>query len=508
MVAYFCAEYALSVNKPLYAGGLGILAGDLLREASDTNFPMIAIGLYYHSPDHIVDQKYFSPVDISISVPIQDHDVNLKVWLCHEGKIPVYLLDTYIDSNTAQDKTITDELYVSQKEARLKQDLILGIGGFRLLKALNINPDFYHLNEGNSAFLAFELANSLADQNQVNFSQGLTLASKRIVFTNHTLITAGHELYSDDLVSLLLSKYASDINIPLIDLINLGLVQESSTFSLTMLALRLSGKVNAVSHLHATKAAQIWAHHPMVPITNGIHISTWDKLTTSNHLPEAHLHQKQLLLDHISQTCQRHWSSDTLLIGWARRIVTYKRPLAIFSEIEKLKNIARRHDFPVRFVFSGLSHPADIPGLQALDELKNIITNQIPDLAVYLPNYDFKLAQLLTSGCDVWLNTPIVGFEACGTSSMKAALNGTLFCTTADGWIPELHEATLKSTGWILDNDQVSSDFIQKLENTIVPEFYTHKNVWESKMAAARQLIQTQFSATRMLREYQEKLYI
>jgi glucan phosphorylase len=538
-IAYFCSEYALRKDIHTYAGGLGILAGDLVREADDQRLPMVAIGLYYRkgylhgaeiaageSPrtdeDAPPERAGFEPVmdkegnRLIVRVPIQDHEVAVQAWKLMNGTVDVYMLDANIPtSNAPADCAITDRLYVADKETRLKQEMILGIGGLRLLDALGIHPLLYHLNEGHSAMLTFELIRHQMEERGIDFDTAKQFARRRVVFTNHTLIPAGNEIYSNDLVALLLAKYSSELSVPVTKLVEMGLVQQSSTFSMTMLAMRMSTIINGVSKLHAKKAKEIWSDHPMIPVTNGVHVPTWD---AAKEVPEGagefwRLHQsrKDELLKYIQNKTGTAWSKDDLLLGWARRIVRYKRPLAAVKDAERFALLARDSSRPVRIVFAGQPHPSDTEGLQLMNELKSLIQDKLSGVAVFLPHYNMEIAQLLTAGCDAWLNTPAVGFEASGTSGMKAALNGVLPITTKDGWVDEAEER-IRESGWILDDEKITEDFLDLLEQTIAPMYYARNGkgvpeAWEQRMRAARMMALNGFSATRMLKEYVNLLY-
>lgn len=482
MIAYFCAEYALNSTLPTYAGGMGVLAGDYLREANDQKLPMVAVGLFYDFDN----SPKIAPL-LQIEVPIQDQMVPVQVYKYSVGSIPVYLLSA---------PPITHKLYVADKETRLKQEIILGIGGLRVLEALNIHPDIYHLNEGHSAFLTLELIHHEMKEKHISFEEAIFHAKKQTVFTNHTLVAAGSEIYGSDLISLVLSGYAKEIGVPVEDIIKLGLVPESSVFSLTMLALRMSNNVNAVSKLHAKKALEVWTEHTMIPITNGIHIKSWDMV--GDNLVEGHKKRKEELMKEIG------WDPNTLILGWARRFVEYKRPLAILDQLERFLKIARNPQFPVKIIFSGGPHESDEQGQKLLEILQRVIKDKAGDVVTYLPNYNMTIAQKMVSGCDVWLNTPVVGYEACGTSGMKAALNGTLPCSTRDGWVEEID---LYKVGWALDDDNLQNNILDVLEHDIVPMFYQNKQDWYEHMQNARNLIKTKFSTTRMLGEYQERFY-
>jgi len=535
-IAYFCAEYALDQKIKTYSGGLGILAGDLIREVSDRQIPMVGIGLYYHhgyicgtknvggeivevcemTPPETVGLEPVNDKDgnrIIIKVPIQDREVLVQAWKWQSDGVPVYLMDSNVSGNNSADCIITHRLYIAEKEIRLKQEIILGIGGLRLLEALDIHPSVYHLNEGHSAMLTLELVRHEMEERKLGFDEAKQFAKRRVVFTNHTLIPAGNEVYSNDLVALLLAKYAAGFGVPVSKLIDLGLVQQSSTFSMTMLSLRMAGIINGVSKLHVKKAKDIWADHPMVAVTNGVHVPTWDQVkedsSEKGSIWSIHQKNKSKLLRYLKDKTGRQWGENDLLLGWARRIVEYKRPLAVLQDIEGFKKVARNARQPVRIIFAGQPHPSDEEGIRMVSVIRELSNNDLGDIVVYLPDYDMELAKLLVSGCDVWLNTPVVGFEASGTSGMKAALNGVLQCTTKDGWVDE---ADMQNAGWIIDSEKISADFLKALEKDIIP-LYSNRDSsdvpesWEDHMRAARSMALNQFSATRMLREYLEMLY-
>lgn len=535
-IAYFCAEYAISDELPIYAGGLGILAGDYLREAEDRDIPIVAVGLYYSqgftrtelSPEgKVVDvhdsidpeQKGLSKVldtkgsELRVRVMIQDREVEARIWqweppnLVGDKTVKLYLLDTNLVENDPVDQHITDTLYINDKELRFKQEIILGIGGYRALQSMGHKPSFYHLNEGHSALLTFELVKNEMKEKKVSFDKAMEAVCTNVLFTNHTLVPAGNDVFSNDLVSLLLFGYAREIGVPVQKLIEVGLVQQSSTFSMTMLAMRMSGKINGVSKLHSEKASEIWKDHPMFPITNGVHIPTWDKVKDEATIWEKHKERKRKLLEYISNHTGVVWDERAIVLGWARRIVRYKRPLALVERLKRFGELARDSERPIHVVFAGLSHPADNDGKDILEELRYRLSSDLKGVAVYLPHYNMELSGMMTSGCDVWLNTPIVGYEACGTSGMKAALNGVLPLSTIDGWLAEIE---MLGIGWGLDNDNITVDLLDKLEDEVLPLYYGRNEHdipedWVKMMKSARSLIYNDFSMTKTLREYMER---
>lgn len=533
-IAYFSAEYALTTSLPIFAGGLGVLAGDFLREAQDRDIPIVGVGLYYndgYETLHKVDEKGYieaphvhtnpenyglqpladgSDKRIVIDVPIQDRNIKVQAWVWRIDKTRVYLLDANVGENSPDDRKITDHLYVADRQTRLKQEIILGIGGARLLEKLSIKPSVYHMNEGHSTLLAFEVINQEMKAKNIGFEEAREEICRKVVFTNHTLAAAGNEVFSNDLFSLLLGNYASDLGIPMTKMTELGRVQDSNSFSMTLAALNLAGNVNAVSRLHGKYAATLWPNNPMISITNGIHLPSWNAIYDDNSIWQSHLENKRELLAKIKLIAEESWDENTLIIGFARRIVNYKRPLSLFENIERLKTILENKEKPARIVVSGNLHPSDSEDQKVFEELRHIADDGLKGLAVFLPGYDLSMAILMTAGCDIWLNTPIVGFEACGTSGMKAGLNGVLPLSTRDGWMDEVD---LYGIGWPLDNDKINESILDTLEQKVIPLFYDKNEqgvpvAWETNMKNTRELIKSRFSATRMLREYIEKFYL
>lgn len=535
-VAYFCAEFALVSSMPTYMGGLGVLSGDYIKEAADRGFPIIGVGLFYSESQQLGENssgknngatKETNPrenglslvVDdkqnrILISLPIHDRIVRAQAWKWTKDNATVYLLDTNISENEQNDRQITARLYIPDKEMRIKQEMVLGIGGARLLQALGIHPSVYHLNEGHSAFLALELARHEMERRNVDFAQARFFASQHIAFTNHTLVPAGNELFSNDLVSVMTYKYAEELQVPITELVSLGSIQDSSLFSMTTLSLRFASKTNAVSAIHARKAAEIFSPYKMESVTNGIYIKGWDSLKTDDKIGiwNGHQKNKNALLSVIKEKSGEEWSENILLIGWARRFVAYKRPLSLLENIQELKRMAETRGRALKIVFAGRVSEGDEEGKKLLDEVRRIITEDLKGIAVFLPNYNLELTNLLTSGCDVWLNTPVVGFEACGTSGMRAALNGALPLTTKDGWVDEVD---LSGIGWILENSNINRNTLEILDKSIIPMYYKHlenpnysDSEWLTRMEKARELILEKFSMTRALRQYIENIYI
>lgn len=532
-IAYFCAEYALTSEIPIYAGGLGVLAADYLKEAKEQQIPLVAIGIYYndgYQTLHRLDPKGFilaphvhtSPEEFGLSqlldqnnspvvieVPIQDRNVKVSAWKWNFGTIPVYLLTTDVEGNSENDRKITDHLYVLDKETRFAQNVILGIGGSRLLERLGISPSIYHMNEGFSSLLCYEVARSEMEKRKVGFEEAKKIAAQKIVFTNHTLFTQGQDVYGSDLVSLTLSKYMEALGVSPNEILAVGAAQDSTSFSTSLLALRAAGKTNAVSHLHSKKALEIWPNNPMTPITNGVHVASWNTVASEDNIWLSHLESKRALLAKIRFSAGDDWDENSLIIGWARRFVSYKRPNALFENVERLKGILNNKQHPVKIVLSGTLHPSDADAWEFFDNLRKSIESEFAPHVVFIPGYNISLAKLLVAGSDVWLNTPIVGFEACGTSGMKAALNGVLPVSTRDGWMDEID---FYGIGWQLEDDKINESVLNVIEQNVIPLFFDRdqNNVpqkWIENMKNARNLILERYSATRMAREYIEQLY-
>jgi glycogen phosphorylase len=523
-VAYFSVEYALSDLLPTYAGGLGVLAGDYVRELSDRRIPSVAIGLFYQSkygaldvPHKQVVSRLLSPDEqglrpvldennkpLILQVPIEDHDVFVKAWIWQQNSIPVYLLDTDVEENSHVDRQIVYQLYDDDKETRLKQEIVLGVGGYRLLEKLNIQPSIYHMNEGHSAMLCLEIVRHEMQKHKIGFKDAITLASHHIVFTNHTLLAAGNEIFSNELVTFLLNRYASELEVPIADILALGEIQDSSSFSMSLICLKLAGCVNAVSALHAKEAVKNWSDYKFDFITNGIHIPSWDK-TAGRELSIAHKENKKILLEFIKKQTGQDWRENDLLIGWARRMVRYKRPLSILGNIPRLKSLMKEGR-QIKIVMGGIAHQSDGEGRKTVDQIKEIMQKELPESAVFLDDYNATMAGVLTGGVDLWLNTPVVGSEACGTSGMKASLNGALALSTRDGWIDEINTADI---GWDINSESIEESILDVLEYDILPLYYGEdRGKWENLMKNGRQLILEKFSTGRMLKEYIEKLYL
>lgn len=502
MIAYFCTEFALDPNLKTYAGGLGILAGDVIREAADEELDLIGVGLYYYKGYlaqkyewHTPESKGLALVldsmgkELRIEVPINNNTVHCRVWEYKYKKVRVYLLDTLLHTNNIEDQSISYHLYDQDIQIRLAQQLVLGIGGVRLVKALGLPVNVYHMNEGHAVFLSLEAP-----------------VDSHVVFTNHTVIPEGNHMYANSLIRQMFAKYAyENKTFQLEQLIADGACQYKDTFSLTHFAIKKSRMMNGVSRLHTAKlSTQYPTAHP-ISVTNGIHIPTWDSLTSVEELQLQRRETKKRMLSYIAQKSGIVWEPQTLTICWSRRLIQYKRPLALFADIDRLKKILTSSAVPVRVIIAGVPHPQDAWANDALHQILLLSSNQLNGLMTYLPEYNPDVSRILVAGADVWLNTPVVGLEACGTSGMKASLNGSLALSTCDGWMAEVD---IPSIGWELGDSSVSDDIYRQLENQIIPLWSQYmagsSTVWTDMMKRSRLLIQSQFSATRMVEEYKK----
>jgi glycogen phosphorylase/synthase len=542
LIAYFCMEYGLHSSVKLYSGGLGILAGDYIKEASDLNKNFIAIGLLYRYGyfnqkisafgDQInerIPQKFthlpVTPVRdiddnwVTISLAFPGRNVMAKVWLMMVGRISLYLLDTDIDENNESDRAITAQLYGGDWENRLKQELLLGIGGIRMLQKLGVKPDLYHLNEGHAAFLNLERMRFLIQEKKLSFRQAVEVLRSSSLFTTHTPVPAGHDSFDENLLRVYLSHYPQRFNISWEQFMGLGRHNEhysDEKFSTSILALKLSQECNGVSRLHGKVSREMFVGlYPgyfsnelhISHVTNGVHYSTWTasewkKLLTGNHeeklseyLENADMWQhindipdediwnlrntyRKILTSFLSEKIVRDFTlrqeqphlflqilenihPDALTIGFARRFATYKRAHLIFSNPERLSKIVNHPEQPIRFIFAGKAHPNDTLGQELIKKIIN--WSKRPEFVgkiIFLDNYDAEIARKMVQGVDVWLNTPTRPLEASGTSGQKCVMNGVLHFSVLDGWWAEGY---ISKAGWALKEartyvDQVLQD--------------------------------------------------
>ncbi len=516
LVAYFCAEFGFHESFPIYSGGLGILAGDHCKAASDLGVPFIGIGLLYRqgyfsqtidaggNQKAIYNTTNFDDLPISpaldsnnkeiiIDLELEDSTVYIKVWIAKAGHIKLYLLDCDIPRNSEQDRTITFQLYGGDLENRIRQELVLGIGGARAIRALGLAPNVWHINEGHAAFQILERTREYILGQDMDFDSALELVASATVFTTHTPVSAGHDIFTQELISKYLKSYILKLQLTTAEFMALATSPNSPQgFNMTALALRGSRFHNGVSRIHGTVASRnegyIWdqipyKENPISYITNGVHAQTFlarewtnlfdnrfrlwrNKLLDEDYwkciddIPDHRFWSlrnelKAQLLEYIyplmSKQHKRNGSSDALLkkltqhtsqpendiliIGFARRFATYKRATLIFSDIERLKILLNNPDRPVMLIFAGKAHPKDEPGQELIRKIHEYsLRPEFIGKIILLENYDLALARKLVRGSDVWLNTPEHPMEASGTSGEKAAINGVLNLSMLDGW--------------------------------------------------------------------------
>jgi len=555
-IAYFCMEFMLSEALPIYSGGLGNVAGDQLKAASDLGVPVIAVGLLYQYgyfrqvidrngaqqalyPDNdpgqlpvtLVRQPGGEPLRVEIAFP--GGSVWLRAWQVQVGRRTLYLLDSNDPANSPLHRGITSELYGGDAELRLQQEIVLGIGGWRLLGALGLKPDVCHLNEGHAAFALLERARSFMQEINQPFAYALAATRAGNLFTTHTAVAAGFDLFARDLMERYLGRYAQDeLGIPMPGLLALGRKNPDASdepFNMAYLAMRGSGAVNGVSRLHGRVSRHIFwpeAEVPVGHITNGVHMPTWDSaaadalwtgacskgrwLGTSATL-ETDLRRvsdemlwalrtaaSSSLVGYASDLVSRQMTvagadpatvartrarlkPAVLTLGFARRFATYKRPNLLLHDPARLIRILKNPQRPAQLILAGKAHPADQAGQALIREWTHFIRGEANPPVIFLADYDMLMAEHLVQGIDVWINTPRRPWEACGTSGMKVLVNGGLNLSEIDGWWAE---AYMPDVGWALGDGQEHGEdpawdaaeadaLYERLEQEVIPEFYT-----------------------------------
>ena len=557
-IAYFTMELALSNDIPTYAGGLGVLAGDTVRSAADLALPLVAVSLisragYFRQelnaqgwqvehPATWDPRQWAHPLEAKIAVPIEGRTVWIAAWLYvleghMAGRQPVLLLDTDLEENRSDDREITHTLYGGDHTYRLKQEIVLGIGGVRMLQALGFEIRQYHMNEGHSALLGIELMrrymHSSKDWRQGDSQYDLPRVRELCNFTTHTPVEAGHDRFSYELVHRILG-----------DIVNTGILKQlagKDELNMTRLALNLSEYVNGVAKRHAEVSRVMFPGYQVHAITNGVHPFTWTaesfRALYDRYLPgwclepeqlvradccipdaavwEAHARAKQLLIETVKARSGVTLHPKIPIFGFARRMTAYKRPDLLFTDINRLKTIARSRSFQV--VLAGKAHPHDEGGKRLIEQVHTharALADSLP--VVYLPNYDMTLAQQMVAGVDVWLNTPLPPLEASGTSGMKAAFNGVPSLSVLDGW---WIEGCIEGiTGWAIGNtntknseDETARALYDKIENVVLPLYYGYNDNpggWIQVMKGAISRNASYFNSHRMMRRYAAEAYI
>ncbi|KKQ75775.1 MAG: Phosphorylase [Microgenomates group bacterium GW2011_GWF1_38_5] len=535
-VAFFCAEFGIDSDLPTYSGGLGVLASDIISEAADQEFPMVGVGILYKGKEfvqHITgegkEEQRDSQFDhdtsflrqtttngkpVIITLLIANEEVKIKSYHIRLGdKTTLYFLSTDVDGNPPEWISDMDTLYRGDINSQIRQQILLGIGGMKLLESLNINPQIFHINEGRPGFLIWELAKNISKKEGLTFEEAWKKAKTMIVYTNHTLVRAGNLEYPIEQIRNWAKYFAEDLGINTEQLIGEGLV-DPHTFSITLFALNISGKRNAVSKSHFENSQKEWPDHTWEYVTNGIYMPRWQDSDFRNHnlsdndIWELHLSKKRELEKTVIQRTGIGYDPNKLVITWSRRLADYKQPKIIFSDIERLKGLIQNPDHPVQILFSGNSHSADTNAKGIIEEIIKTMSTSLSGSAIFVPNYNIALANHLTSGSDIWLNTPQGNLEASGTSGMKAISNGVLNCTVLDGWT---YEVEWSGVGWTIDRNNISEDFYHKLETEIIPLYYQRERnglptAWIERMRKSIELAK-KFSTERVLDEYCKKVY-
>ncbi len=601
LVAYFSMEYGLAECMPIYSGGLGVLSGDHMKSSSDENYPLVGVGLLYQkgyfqqslnsdgwqqerTPINDFYQLPVLPVlqadgtELIVTVKMPAGLVSIKVWHMMVGRVKLYLMDTNIPQN--QDlgyRDITDQLYGGDSVTRIRQEIVLGIGGLRALKAMGLKPNVFHMNEGHSAFMPLERMRLLMEDEKLTFAEAFEVTRGSNIFTTHTSVPAGIDLFDGGLVFEYLSAYCDDAKIPLDQFFALGRKNPgdvSERFSMAILAMKASAYRNAVSILHGAVSQEMWAdlwpglpvsEIPITSVTNGIHLPTmlygelamlydqylqpdwrerytdpkiWDdvKDIPSRELWEVHRKQKRQLVQFVRErgvraADRRNASAselrrleqvldpDAFTIGFARRFATYKRATLIFSDVARLKKLLNSKNRPVQIIIAGKAHPKDHPGKTLIREIVQL--SRDPELSqhlLFVEDYSLQVAREMVQGVDLWLNNPRRGEEACGTSGMKAAINGVPNLSILDGWWDEAYEPGLGfALGDREDYEPGQDEFhatgiYSILENEILPLYFNRDEngiptQWMDRVKMCIQKISPQFNAQRMIQEYMHRLY-
>ncbi len=553
-IAYFSMEIALCSDIPTYAGGLGVLAGDTMRSAADLELPMVAVSLvsragYFRQEidsqgrqiEHPVSwepQHKSTPLDAKVAVTIEGRTVWISGWLYvlkghMNGRQPIILLDTDLNENSDEDRKITHHLYGGDQAYRLKQEIVLGIGGMRMLQALGFEIRVYHMNEGHSALLGVELLHRYAYPNE-DLLRGespydIPRVRENCCFTTHTPVEAGHDKFPYDLVQRLLGN--------IVDLATLKRLAGEESLNMTRLALNLSEYINGVAKRHAEVSRKMYPGYRVHAVTNGVHPITWTSESFTQlydtYLPgwchepdllvradccipddavwEAHTKSKEQLIDRVAELTGAELNPEWPILGFARRMTSYKRPDLLFNDLKRLQAIAHKHPFQI--VLAGKAHPHDEGGKRLIEELHRYMRELAGNVPVaYLPGYGMDIARTMVSGVDIWLNTPLRPMEASGTSGMKAAFNGVPNLSVLDGWWVE--GCIEGITGWAIGdgvkaaNGGDAKDLYRKLEKVVLPLYFENRLGWISVMKGAISKNASFFNSHRMMRRYATEAYI
>lgn len=576
LTAYFSPEFGISETVPQYSGGLGVLAGDHLKAVSDLGVPLVGVGLLYAegyfrqrlNADGYQEERYprleashlaARQTDIQITVDLAGDPTRVNVWELQVGRTHLYLLDTAVEGNSEAAMAVTDRLYGGDREHRLRQEIVLGMGGVKALRALGLDPQVFHTNEGHAGFLAFERIHELVTQGYA-FAEAVEAVRAGGVFTTHTPVPAGIDRFARDLMEKYFAGFATSCGITMDDLMDLGHRDDEpdGMFNMAVMGLRLSARSNGVAQLHGEVSRKMFAglwpdvperEVPIGAITNGVHAHTWvgdhiapllaksvgtvwdgadeaswrgvDQLDPAEIWAARNRGRAELVAFVRARMGELVLDPKVLTIGFARRFATYKRATLLLDQADRMRKLLLSADRPVQFVFAGKAHPQDQPGKDMIRGIE-LFARQL-DVGhhfVFVPDYDMAIARMMYRGCDVWLNNPRRPLEACGTSGMKAALNGALNCSILDGWWDECFDG---ENGWAINSADDDPDLGRRdqreatslfglLEREIVPLFYDRDSSgvpvgWAEKIKANWRSLGPFVTAARMVRDYTTELY-
>lgn len=527
-VAYFCMEYGINNNFRIYAGGLGILAGDILKAAYEYDYPIIGIGMlwlegytkqlidengrpYDKYPNNDYIYNHLDDTGITVKVQIQNKDIHLKVWKLETDNMnPLYLLDANLEKNGKYD-WITKRLYAWGEEERIAQEIALGIGGIRAIRKLDLDIDVYHYNEGHAVFAGTEMIKEKME-NGLEFEQAFKAVRNKTVFTTHTPVKKGNEIHKHST----LKKMGAYNGLNEEQMKKIG----NEPFSNTVAGLRLAKISNGVAQLHGVTARNMWKDvenkSPIKAITNGVHRKSWvdsrifSAFEDGNELFPIHQQLKSELINYVKDKANVKLDKNKLLIGFARRAAPYKRANLIFQKMDIIDPYLE--EGKIQLIFSGKAHPLDDKGKDLIAKIIKM-TKKYPNSVIFLEDYNMEIAKMMTRGVDVWLNNPRRPKEASGTSGMKAAMNGVLNLSILDGWWPEACQHGMN--GWqfgdgYMGENQDKHDLeslYRVLFNEVLPTYYDHKEQWEEMMNNSIESTYQEFSAHKMLENYYLKMY-
>ena len=592
-IAYFSAEFGLHESLPIYSGGLGVLAGDHVKSASDLGVPLVGVGILYSQgyfrqrlDENGRQQEAYEPLDpknrpvlpardaegneVRVSVPFPGRALYLKVWEVKVGRVSLFLLDADVPENSEEDRVITARLYGGDNRIRISQEMILGVGGVRALRATGHHPSVFHMNEGHAAFSVLERMREQVERG-ASFTEARDHIARSTVFTTHTPVPAGHDAFPEDLFYEFAAGWPEALHTGKEELWSIGHKQEKwgPTFNMTVLAMNLSTARNAVSELHRDVSLEMWdylfrenSHRPIIHVTNGVHTWSWlspelDDLferhsagrawrdsvqdasawsfvdeIPAGELWNTHQSTKRKMADFVNGRLSlqhertggslRKLDPEALTLGFARRFATYKRATLLLRDPDRLREIVKNADRPVQFVFAGKAHPADEPAKEFISTLYAAAgAEDLADHIVVLEDYDMNIARHLVRGVDVWLNNPRRPLEASGTSGQKASLNGAPNFSVLDGWWPEAYNG---KNGWKIgeerdyDNQEEqdaadSESLYRTLEEALIPLYYDRDDAgvprgWVEVMKEAITTVAPRFSTQRMVQDYVHKLYV